>query len=256
MLLTEEATESRTGWLIENLASLALALFIVFVIRSSFFEAFKIPSGSMMPTLLTGDHIFVNKFHYGLKVPFSDWLSSKGPIYLVRRPPPLRGDIIVFEYPKDERVFFIKRVIGVPGDRIEIRNKTLFINQQKVDRSIVTGPIAEKVFRSFDEPKYSANSLEIFEEHLSSSSPATVNHQIMLDKTNFTIDSFGPITVPADSLFVMGDNRDFSNDSRYWGFVPFKNVKGKAMVIWLSLWVNITDGQFIFRPDRVGTVLH
>jgi signal peptidase I len=196
------ASPSRSKWLLENVASLALALLIVFTIRSSIVEAFKIPSGSMIPTLLTGDHIFVNKFAYGLKVPFSDLFSDQ-PTFLIHRDPPKRGDIIVFKYPKDERVYFIKRVIGTPGDTIELRDKTLLINSKPIERAPVTGPV----------------------------------------------------TVPANSLFVMGDNRDFSNDSRFWGFVPLKNVKGKAMVIWLSLWVSISDGQFIFRPDRIGTVL-
>jgi signal peptidase I len=243
-------SKSRKQWLIENVASLALALLIVFMIRSSLVEAFKIPSGSMIPTLLTGDHIFVNKFAYGLKIPFSDVVTDH-PVFIIPRDAPKRGDIIVFKYPKDERVYFIKRVIGVPGDTIEIRNKTLMINQKPIERTAVNGEVAEKIYKSFDDPKYSSTNLDLFEEKL-----IPVDHKIMLDKNNFAGDSFGPISVPADSLFVMGDNRDFSNDSRFWGFVPMKNVKGKAMVIWLSLWVSISDGQFIFRPDRIGTVLH
>ncbi len=256
-----QATSSRKRWLIENVVSLLLALLIVFMIRSSLVEAFKIPSGSMIPTLLTGDHIFVNKFAYGLKVPFSDVVTDH-PIYIIHRDPPKRGDIVVFKYPKDERVYFIKRVIGVPGDHIEIRNKTLFVNEKPVERVPVNGPTADKIYKGFDDPKYSSTNLDIYDEKLpvNSAGPNTANdkvdHDIMLDKTNFSGDSFGPITVPAESLFVMGDNRDFSNDSRFWGFVPFKNVKGKAMVIWLSLWVSISDGQFIFRPDRIGTILH
>ena len=242
--------KSRKQWLVENVLSLILALLIVFMIRSSIIEAFKIPSGSMIPTLLTGDHIFVNKFAYGLKVPFSDALTDH-PIFIIPRDPPARGDIIVFKYQKDERVYFIKRVIGVPGDTIQIRSKTLYINQQMIERTAVTGSLAAKVYKSFDDPKYSSSNLDLFEEHL-----GNVDHLIMLDKTNFSGDSFGPITVPPGSLFVMGDNRDFSNDSRFWGFVPYRNVKGKAVVIWLSLWVSFSDGQFIFRPDRFGMALH
>jgi signal peptidase I len=241
---------TRRRWIIENVLSLALALLIVFMIRSSVVEAFKIPSGSMIPTLLTGDHIFVNKFAYGLKVPFSDVLNHQ-PIFLIKRPPPKRGDIVVFKYPKDERVYFIKRVIGTPGDTVEIRNKTLYINKQPIQRVRYSGKDADRLYKSFDDPKYSPANLDLYLEHLN-----PVDHLIMLDKQNFVGDTFGPITVPPDQLFVMGDNRDFSNDSRFWGFVPLNNVKGKAMVIWLSLWVNISDGQFIFRPDRIGTVLH
>jgi signal peptidase I len=241
---------TRKRFIIENVLSLALALLIVFMVRSTVIEAFKIPSGSMIPTLLTGDHIFVNKFTYGLKIPFSDTLSGHS-IILVKRPPPQKGDVIVFKYPKDERVYFIKRVIGTPGDIIEIKNKTLYINHKAVERTPFQGKEADLMYKSFDDPKYGPANLDIYTEHLS-----PPDHLIMLDKQNYVGDTFGPITVPPDQLFVMGDNRDFSNDSRFWGFVPLNNVKGKAMVIWLSLWINISDGQFIFRPDRIGTVLH
>src|SRR4051812_8618718 len=104
-------TQSRKKWIIENVTSLGLALLLVFMIRSSVVEAFKIPSGSMIPTLLIGDHIFVNKFAYGFKIPFSD-LVAKEPIYLIKRDPPKRGDVIVFIYPKDESFHYIKRVVG------------------------------------------------------------------------------------------------------------------------------------------------
>jgi signal peptidase I len=237
-------------WLVENVHSLGLALLLVFMIRSSVIEAFKIPSGSMIPTLLIGDHIFVNKFAYGLKIPFSD-LVTDHPIYVVKREPPKRGDIIVFMYPKEESLYYIKRVIGVAGDTLEIRNKTLIINGRPVEREQVAGPEAQKVFDSLDDAKYSANNLELFKEKLPEQP-----HPILIDKNNFLGENFGPITVPEDSLFVMGDNRDFSNDSRFWGFVPMRNVKGKAVVIWLSLWLNLTDGQVTFRPTRTGTILH
>lgn len=236
--------------LIENVTSLGLALLIVFMIRSSVIEAFKIPSGSMIPTLLIGDHIFVNKFAYGFKIPFSDLLTGS-PVYMIQRDPPKRGDIIVFMYPKDESFYYIKRVVGVPGDKLEIRNKVLFINGEAVRRDPVTGEEADRIFKKLEDPKYSPSNLDLYTEHLD-----TADHHILLDKSNFMGENIGPITVPPDSLFVMGDNRDFSNDSRFWGFVPLRNVKGRAMVIWLSLWMNFSDGQFIFRPDRIGTVLH
>lgn len=242
--------KSKKKWLIENVTSLGLALLLVFMIRSSVIEAFKIPSGSMIPTLLIGDHIFVNKFAYGLKIPFSD-LVTDHPIYVIKRDAPKRGDIIVFIYPKDESFYYIKRVIGTPGDTIEIRNKILYINGQAITREPMPGDQAEKIFQSLDDPKYSRNNLELYYENLNST-----HHMMMLDKNNFLGESFGPITVPADSLFVMGDNRDFSNDSRFWGFVPMKNVKGKAMVIWLSLWISFQESQLAFRPSRIGTILH
>jgi len=252
---TAEKRKSRNQWIIENVTSLVLALLLVFMIRSSVIEAFKIPSGSMIPTLLIGDHIFVNKFAYGIKIPFSDIVTDH-PIYVVKRDPPKHGDIIVFMYPKDESFYYIKRVIGVAGDTVEIKNKVLYINNQEIHRDPLATDLGEKIFSSLDDPKYSRNNLELYREHLDH-----VDHTIMLDKNNFMGESFGPITVPPDSLFVMGDNRDFSNDSRFWGFVPMRNVKGKAVVIWLSLWFNFSDSTttskaITFRPERIGTLLH
>ncbi len=243
------STPDKKKLLLENLNSLALALLLVFMIRSSVVEAFKIPSGSMIPTLLIGDHIFVNKFAYGLKVPFSD-LFSVEPTYIVKRDPPKRGDIIVFVYPKDESYYYIKRVVGVPGDTIEIKNKTLFINGQEIKREPIPAAQAEKIFAQLDDDRYSQGNLELFYENLNGT------HTMMLDKNNFLGETFGPITVPPESLFVMGDNRDFSNDSRFWGFVPMNNVKGRAMVIWLSLWFESLGSLPEFRPSRIGTVLH
>ena len=152
-------------WFIENVVSLGLALLIVFMIRSSIIEAYKIPSGSMIPTLFIGDHIFVNKFAYGFKIPFSDVLTDH-PVYILKREPPKRGDVIVFLNPKDESIFFIKRVIGTPGDTIELRDKVLYINQQQIARDLDQGVEADKVFKALDDPKYTASNLDIFTEHL------------------------------------------------------------------------------------------
>ena len=245
-----ESQKSRRQWFIENVTSLGLALLIVFMIRSSIIEAFKIPSGSMMPTLHIGDHIFVNKFAYGLKIPFSDIVTDH-PIYLINREPPKHGDIIVFMYPKDESFYYIKRVVGIPGDTVEVRNKILYLNEKPVAREPMTGPGSEAILKSLDDPKYSPNNMDLYMEHLDQA-----DHQMMLDKNNFLGESSGPVTVPPNSLFVMGDNRDFSNDSRFWGFVPMRNVKGKAFVIWLSLWISFSDSQYSFHPERIGTLLH
>jgi len=170
----------------EYLEAAIIAVLLALFIRAFVFQAYKIPSGSMEPTLLVGDHILVNKFIYGIKAPF----INKTIIPLSE---PKRGDIIVFIYPLDKKKDFIKRVIGLPGEQIEIINKKIFINGKLFD-----GPFGV----------YGKNSR----------------------KNN----NLGPIIVPSNGLFVMGDNRDHSYDSRYWGFVPLEFVKGKAMIIYWS----------------------
>src|SRR4051812_36085364 len=200
--------KSRAQWLIENVLSLGLALLVVFMIRSSVVEAFKIPSGSMIPTLFIGDHIFVNKLAYGIKVPFSDFVSDR-PTYIMKREPPHRGDIIVFNFPRDPSIYFIKRVIGTPGDTIEVRNKVVYINDKAVPSDPAPADVAQKTFASLDDQKFGPGTMNLKTEHL-----GAVDHPILIDNSNFTTENFGPVTVPADNLFVMGDNRDFSNDSR------------------------------------------
>jgi signal peptidase I len=245
----KKTPKDKRAWFIENVISLGSALLIVFMIRSSIIEAFKIPTGSMIPTLFIGDHIFVNKFAYGLKVPFSDLLTDH-PIYLIKREPPKRGDVIVFLYPKDESTYYIKRVIGVPGDTIEMRNKVLYINQKRMDQDFLPEVKTEKIIQSLNDSNYPKSNMILYTEHLES-----VNHTVMIYKTKYMSESFCPITVPTDSLFVMGDNRDWSGDSRYWGFVPMKNVKGRAIVTWLSLWIDSSESRFSFHPERIGTII-
>jgi len=241
---------NKKQWLIDNLISLGTALLLVFMIRSSVIEAFKIPSGSMIPTLLVGDHIFVNKFAYGLRLPFSEWLADE-PITLIHRDGPKHGDIIVFLYPKDESLHYIKRVVALAGDTVEVRNKVVYINNKPVPHDPVEPKVADQVLAKLDANKYNLASLEAFQEHMESGNPV-----VLTDRNNITTLDFGPVTVPAGNVFVMGDNRDFSNDSRFWGFVPLKNIKGKAMFIWLSIWFDLRDKEFTFRPERSGTLFH
>lgn len=172
--------------------AILIAVILALFIRTFVVQAFKIPSGSMKPTLLVGDHILVNKFIYGIKIPFWD-------ITLIPVKKPQHGDIVVFKFPEDPRKDFIKRVIGVAGDTIEIRNKKVYINSKPFKDS----------YGNYLDP------------HII---PGEARPR----------DNLGPVTIPADSLFVMGDNRDHSYDSRFWGFVKLPEVKGKAFIIYWS----------------------
>ena len=182
--------------------ALLVALLLALVIRTFVVQAFKIPSESMLQTLLVGDHLLASKFSYGVKVPFTNYYVYKGS-------DPQRGEIIIFEYPNDPSVDYIKRIVGVPGDIIEVRNKQLFRNGEPVKESFVR----------FTEP----------------------------DRIQPVRDNFGPVTVPADKYFVMGDNRDNSMDSRFWGFVDRSAIRAKAWRIYWS-WGGLGD----IRWDRIG----
>ncbi len=202
-------TPKKKGALRENIEAIIVAIILALFIRTFVVQAFKIPSGSMKDTLLIGDHILVNKFIYGIKAPF-----LRKTVIPIKDPKP--GDIIVFEFPEDPSKDFIKRVIGTPGDVIEIRNKKLFVNGVRFE-----------------------NGHGVYKDH--KIYPATVQPR----------DNLGPITVPPGKLFVMGDNRDFSYDSRFWGFVDLVAVKGKAFIIYWS-W---DKDNFGVRWNRLGHLL-
>ncbi len=243
-----EPTKFNKQWVIENVKSFGIAIFLVLIIRSSIIEAFKIPSGSMIPTLFIGDHIFVNKFAYGIKIPFSDMFSDK-PTYLGKSKMPNRGDIIVFKNPQKTDIYFIKRVIGIPGDRIRVQDKVVYINDKPLERTALN---KAEVIASVEGKNMDKSALDLFDEL----NPTTgLKHYVLQDRNNNITETYPETTVPEDSLFVMGDNRDNSNDSRFWGFVPFDLVRGKAMVIWLCLWLDFQDSQFYFHPSRIGTII-
>jgi signal peptidase I len=189
-----------------------IAILLALFIRTFIIQAFKIPSGSMKSTLLIGDHLLVNKFIYGIKMPYID-------NYLIQLNKPERGDVVVFKYPEDENTDFIKRVIGVAGDIVEIKDDQLYINNEK----IVTKLIGKY---SDEEMPYS----DVYEETIGNKKHKILN---MSDDHEY----FGPVTVPEDSIFVMGDNRDNSHDSRKWkntNFVKLEKIKGKALIIYWS----------------------
>jgi signal peptidase I len=199
----------KKGALRENIEAIVVAVILALFIRTFVVQAFKIPSGSMMNTLLIGDHILVNKFIYGVKLPF-----VKKTIIPVQNPQ--RGDIIVFEFPEDPSKDFIKRVIGIGGDTIEIRNKQLIVNGTPVKNS-----------------------------------HAIYNDPNIYDGRTPPRDNLGPLKVPQGKLFVMGDNRDSSYDSRFWGFVDLSAVKGEAFIIYWS-W---DKENFGVRWNRLGHIL-
>ncbi|MCP4116020.1 MAG: signal peptidase I [Desulfobacteraceae bacterium] len=203
--------EKKKSSLRENVEAILIAVVLALFIRTFVVQAFKIPSGSMKNTLLIGDHILVNKFIYGVKIPFTDGKN------LIPLSNPERKDIVVFKYPEDPKKDFIKRVVGVAGDKIEVRNKKLYVN-------------------------------DILQE----SEPYAIHKDPRIIPAQFTArDNFGPVTVPDHSLFVMGDNRDNSHDSRFWGFVDLKAVKGKAFIIYWS-W---NKEAFGVRWNRIGDAL-
>ncbi|MCC6277479.1 MAG: signal peptidase I [Oligoflexia bacterium] len=201
--------------------SLALAVLVALTIRWCLVEAYVIPSGSMLPSLLIQDHIFVNKLVYGVRVPF----SKK---WLVNFKFPARGEVIVFKFPEDESTFFIKRVVGVPGDKITWDGENLKINGQRIES--MNHQKAQELMALLKDKDldYERDTFVVKEEKLGSE-----GHPILI-KTDAIHNIVSEIEVPANSLFVMGDNRDKSNDSRIWGFVPMDNILGRAMFVWLS----------------------
>ncbi len=221
------AVVNRKSIVREYLEAIVVAMILAFAIRVFVVQAFKIPSGSMIPTLLIGDHILVSKLSYGLQWPTDCRYSMALPpvscyssIFLVPFGAPQRGDVIVFRYPEDEEKDFIKRIIGTPGDKIEIRNKTILVNGTPLDDHEYTQRVDPGVIDGRINPR----------------------------------DNFGPITVPEDSYFVMGDNRDQSLDSRFWGFVRGDKIRGKAFRIYWS-WSGQGNWSEWVRWDRLGKAI-
>lgn len=211
----------------EGWGSLGIAIIIALFIRWAFIEAYVIPSGSMLPTLLIHDHIFVNKLTYGVRAPFSEK-------WLVKFNEPKRGDIVVFKFPQDMSTFFIKRVVGEPGDKVFYENGVLYINDKVMERDVPSSFASDMDWlRDEDfqrDGKYTdtKENYTHFEEDLQGR-----RHSILIEKGKL-YEQFGPFTVPENHLFVMGDNRNNSLDSRYWGYLPKENILGRAMFVWLS----------------------
>ncbi len=235
--------------LFEHAVSILAALFLVFFVRSTVYESYKIPSGSMVPTILIGDHVFVSKFAYQVNLPFSEYFGD--PIALYSRGLPERGDIIVFESPRNPSVHYIKRVVGLPGEVIRLQNRVLSIDGKAIPTQ---GPSVEdetRITRMLEAARVDESGIELMREDL-----GEVPHWIALDRRNFVSENFGPYTVPEGKLFVMGDNRDFSDDSRFLGPIEVSAVRGRASWIWLSIWLQFGPLDLDFRPSRTGRSLY
>ncbi len=223
-------SDGKQPWWVEYSISFFPVILIVFVLRSFLVEPFKIPSGSMIPTLLVGDFILVNKYDYGIRLPVVN-------VKVLDVGNPKRGDVMVFRYPDDPSLDYIKRVVGLPGDLIEYHNKRLTVNGHLVPVRQVDDYLAR------DRMQYSRRYVETL---------GGVQHDILLDEDPQGSVTFQPRSfplsgncnyntsglacrVPPGHYFVMGDNRDNSSDSRVWGFVPDENIVGKAFFIWLNL---------------------
>ncbi len=205
------AEKKKKSSLRENIEAVIIAVVIAMFIRTFIVQAFKIPSGSMLETLQIGDHILVNKFIYGVKIPFTD-----GKV-LVSFKEPKKGDIVVFKYPEDPSKDFIKRVVATGGDTVQIVDKKLYVNEKPVKGEAYASYKSNHIYSGMVSPR----------------------------------DNLIKIEVPENKLFVMGDNRDNSHDSRFWGFVDLKAIKGKAFIIYWS-W-NKSD--FGVRWRRIGDIL-
>lgn len=226
-----------------------LILFIITFIltfRSVVFEPYRIPTGSMIPTLKIGDYIVVNKFAYGFKIPFSDMAFGDinlNPKYITSQSLPKRGEVIVFKFPKDPSTSYIKRVIGLPGDTVEIKDKIVYVNDQPLKTTAIDGTEFLKDMNK----KFKNYKLNFYTEISDSG-----EHVIQQDSDNYYSNNKDKVQVKEGHLYVMGDNRDFSFDSRYWSTVPVEYVKGRAEMIWLSVSFPQDGGEFIFRSDRIG----
>lgn len=246
MAATIKAKRKSSG-LADNVKTIVYAGLIAVIIRTLLFEPFNIPSGSMIPTLLVGDYLFVEKYSYGYShysLPFAPDLFS-GRIF---GSTPRRGDVMVFKYPRDTSVDYIKRVIGLPGDTVQVKEGRLWINGTEVAQQ------PEGDFEVDDDGVQVA--LRRYQETL----PGGVAHDILKTTDSGEANNTPVYTVPPGSLFVMGDNRDNSADSRFWGFVPMENLVGKAEVLFFSIdarapWWEVWNWPLEVRWGRIGHLI-
>ncbi|MBU0751057.1 MAG: signal peptidase I [Gammaproteobacteria bacterium] len=224
----KRAADAREPWWVEYGASFFPVILIVFFLRSFLVEPFKIPSGSMIPTLLAGDFILVNKYTYGIRLPV---LNKK----IVEMNSPQRGDVVVFRYPVDPSLDYIKRIVGLPGDKVAYQNKRLTINGQPVPVKRSDDYLDKERF--FYTPRYIEQLGDLSHDILiEDGAPSFISHALSFPLRDKCIYNSEGVTceVPQGHYFAMGDNRDNSQDSRVWGFVPDENLVGKAFFIWFN----------------------
>ncbi len=217
---------ARKSTIREYAESIGVAVFIALILRAFVVEAFKIPSGSMIPTLEIGDHIFVNKFVYGLRIPFTYR-------FIRHNSTPRRGDVAVFVFPQDESKDFIKRIVGVGGDVLEMRNGVLWVNGNEIQQC----PVEEVEYVERHELTGREQRMhgQLYLETMDQGDGESIRYHVLYNPTNGEErENWGPERVPLGQVYVMGDNRDNSHDSRRWGGVPLENIKGRAWVIWWS----------------------
>ena len=215
-------------WWLDWTAGLFPVIVTVFLLRSFLFEPFKIPSGSMIPTLQIGDLILVNKFHYGIRLPVANTKVTEGS-------PVQRGDVMVFRYPPKPSVDYIKRVVGIPGDEVAYLNKKLSINGQPVASENLPDYFDESVMRYFRHERESlpGKTHQIIVDNERPGFIAGADEFPFREQCRYSVEGV-VCKVPEGHYFMMGDNRDNSLDSRYWGFVPDKNIVGKAFFVWMN----------------------
>lgn len=202
----------------DYMESLVVAIVVALILRFFVISAYKIPTSSMVPTLKVGDFIFAYKLSYGIPIPLSGGERWGGQL-------PQRGEVVVFRYPGNESVIYVKRVVGLPGDRVAIRDKKLVINEVEAEYE----PLPDEAIKDLPGREFYAAFKESF---------AGSTHMVIRSRSDES-DSFGPVVVPPGHIFVLGDNRDSSDDSRYWGAVPIKNLEGRVGLVWLSFdWLN------------------
>jgi signal peptidase I len=224
----KRAVDAKEPWWVEYGSGFFPVILIVFVLRSFIVEPFKIPSGSMIPTLLVGDFILVNKYTYGIRLP----IINKKVLDINQ---PQRGDVMVFRYPADPSLDYIKRVVGLPGDKVAYQNKRLTINGQPVKLGKQEDYLHPE--RLYYSKQFSENLGEVEHRILNDDdAPSFINDALLFPfRENCLYNNSGVIcTVPAGHYFMVGDNRDNSRDSRVWGFVPDENIVGKAFFIWFN----------------------